>query len=88
MSQDSIVLSDDTRTLFIVGNGVNSVFLLTSEDNWATATLRSTVNANCPKNQPSALAIVQDRDIVCYCTNAFGPAPYPLTLLTNAAGSP
>jgi hypothetical protein len=74
-----------TSTLFIVGNGVNSIFALTSSDDWATATLRATYNANCPQNQPSALVIV-DNSVVCYCTNGFGPAPYPLTILTEAAG--
>lgn len=79
-------MSDDAKTLFIAGNGVNSVFSLTSEDGWLSATVRATADANCPKYQPSALALVHDTDVACYCTNGFGPAPYPITLLTDAAG--
>lgn len=79
-------MSRDTKTIFVAGNGVNSVFTLTSEDDWQAATVRATSNANCPLYQPSALVLVHDADIVCYCTNGFGPAPYPLTILPNAAG--
>jgi hypothetical protein len=81
------VLSRDATTLFIAGNGLNSVFSLSSDDQWVSAVLRATANANCPKSQPSALALVLDKDVVCYCTNGFGPAPYPLTVLTDAAGN-
>ena len=84
---DGLVLSlGDSSTLFVAGNGVNSVFALTSSDNWLTATLRSTVNANCPQYQPSALVLVDNSDAVCYCTNGFGPAPYPLTFISQAPG--
>lgn len=74
-------------TLFVAGNGVNAVFALTSSDHWGSAVLRATFNANCPQNQPSALALVGDADIVCYCTNGFGLAPYPLTILTDGPGA-
>ncbi len=84
---DALILSEGgSPTLFAVGNGVNSIFALTSSDDWVTATLRATYNANCPKFQPSAIALVDDEDLVCYCTNGFGPAPYPLTVLTKASG--
>jgi hypothetical protein len=84
---DGLVLSSGPlSTLFVAGNGVNSVFALTSSDDWLTATLRATFNANCPQSQPSALALVDNSDIVCYCTNGFGPAPYPLTILAEAPG--
>jgi hypothetical protein len=84
---DGLVLTaGEASTLFVAGNGVNSVFALTSSDDWMTATLRATFNANCPQNQPSALVMVHDSDVVCYCTNGFGAAPYPLTILTDAPG--
>jgi hypothetical protein len=84
---DGLVLSaGDSATLFVAGNGVNSVFALTSSDNWNTATLRATFNAHCPQNQPSAVVLVDNSDVVCYCTNGFGPAPYPLTILTDGPG--
>lgn len=87
---DGLVLasSGDSSTLFAAGNGVNSVFALTSSDNWHSATLRATFNAHCPQNQPSALALVDTADVACYCTNGFGPAPYPLTMLTEGPGEP
>lgn len=85
---DGLVLSSgDSSTLFAAGNGVNSIFALTSSDDWHTATLRATFNAHCPENQPSALVLVDNKDVVCYCTNGFGPAPYPLNILTQGPGN-
>ena len=84
---DGLVMAfGDISTLFVVGNGVNSIFALTSEDNWITAMLRSTFNANCPQYQPSAATLVNNKDLICYCTNGFGEAPYPLSRLANASG--
>lgn len=87
-AMDAIVFDASKSTLFIVGNGVNSLFAVTSDDQWmGHAIVRSISDTNCPNGQPSALAIVANLHVCVYCTNGFGDAPYPITILQNAIGT-
>ena len=69
------------NVLYVVGNGVDSLFKLSSDDGWSTAAVSAVFSTQCPHKQPSALTSMINGDIVVYCTNGFGNAPYPITIL-------
>jgi hypothetical protein len=76
--------------LYIAGFGTyGSVQVLTSVDDWSTALMHTAYSANCGGGGTSAittLAIVNDRDVINFCANNFGPALYNVSVLSDIVG--
>jgi hypothetical protein len=70
--------------LFIAAWGESgSILKATSDDNWDSVYIHTAYNAACTNDGSTAVAIAGN-DVMIYCSNNFGAAPYNVSVVPNA----
>lgn len=79
-----IIFSPDKTQLFVAGFGESgSILKATSDDNWDSMYIHTAYNAACINDGATAVGIAGN-DVMIYCSNNFGVAPYNVSVVPNA----
>jgi hypothetical protein len=74
--------------LYIAGSGTEgSIQVATSADNWNSMTIHTAFSASCVNDGTTTLAIASNSDVMAYCSNNFGSAPYAVSVLSGVVAS-
>ncbi len=83
-----IIFNSDASELYLAGFGTTgSIHKVTSTNNWLNATVNVVYAGSCTNDGLTTLAIAQDSDVLAYCSNNFGSAPYNISVLKGVVSS-